>query len=255
MIGGAIRCLVLVAAMLPGLASAQGEIVITQAKAVAGGVTPGDPPGMPVVLTVSGTYILGSNLAADPGLDAIVAATSDITIDLNGFRISGGPAGGSNNGRLGIWGKGDRLTVRNGTITGFRFDGIYAIERLYLIVEDMRLINNGRNGILATRADFARLMDNTIATNGNTGVACGDSCHVEGNVISSNGGFGIEVESGTILGNSIFNNTGYGIYTINDFKVGFGNNVLIENHTSSAVQTWGYLLALQPNSCPPVSPC
>ena len=75
-------------------ASAAGEILITQAKALAGNVTPGDSPGFPVTLSLPGSYALASNLIPGPGKIGIVAAAPDIAIDLSGFTMSGGPSGG-----------------------------------------------------------------------------------------------------------------------------------------------------------------
>jgi hypothetical protein len=53
--------------LLLGLAStalvaSDGRIEINQAKALAGGVTPGDTPGFPVSITVGGSYVLTSDL-------------------------------------------------------------------------------------------------------------------------------------------------------------------------------------------------
>ncbi len=49
----------LMSAALPGTAFAvDGQIAITQARAMAGGVTPGDAPGFPVTITQPGSYVL-----------------------------------------------------------------------------------------------------------------------------------------------------------------------------------------------------
>jgi hypothetical protein len=137
-------------------ASGQGEILITQATANAGNVTPGDPVGFPAVLNVPGSYKLASNLLPGPNLNGIVVAAPDVTIDLNGFVMSGGPAGGVNNSKFGIVGYGDRLTVKNGTIGAFKNGGIYAKDRQYLIVENMRIINS-YYGINNETGDYARI--------------------------------------------------------------------------------------------------
>ena len=117
------------------------QVLITHSKALAGNVTPGDAAGFPVTLSIAGSYKLASNLLPGAGLDGIVAAAEDISIDLNGFRIAGGPAGGTNNARFGIWGQGDRLTVKNGTIGAFAGVAIHAPDRLYLTIEHIRIIN------------------------------------------------------------------------------------------------------------------
>ncbi|MGH6925623.1 MAG: right-handed parallel beta-helix repeat-containing protein [Propylenella sp.] len=235
-------------------AFAQGQVVITQSNALAGNVTPGDPPGFPAVLSQPGSYILGSNLSPGAGLDAIVTSAPDITIDLNGFRLSGGPAGGTNNARIGVYALSDRLTVKNGTIGAFKQAGIWANGRGYLVVENVRIVN-GYLGIYNENGEFARIQNSTIATNQFTGITCGRSCHVEGSVVSRNGGHGIVIGTGTVLGNTILNNTRFGISSNLglDARVAFGNNTIIDNNGGSA-QVILDLYQLHPNACSPSSP-
>lgn len=231
--------------------AADGQIVITHAKVVAGDVTPSDDPGYPATLDSPGSYILGSNLAPGPGLDAIVAAAPDITIDLNGFRISGGPAGGANNARIAINAQNDRITVRNGTIGAFKLYGIYAYNRSYLTVEHMVIVN-GNQGIY-NKGSFARIQNNTIATNTGRGIFCDLSCHVEGNVVSGNG-TGVVISSGSVLGNTILSNAsvGIGVPVVGSPRVGYGNNTVIGNN-NGGVQVSGDAYRLHPNVCAPVA--
>jgi hypothetical protein len=231
--------------------AADGQIVITHAKVLAGDVTANDDPGYPATLSSPGSYILGSNLAPGSGLDAIVAAAPDITIDLNGFRISGGPAGGANNARIAINAQNDRLTVKNGTIGAFKLYGIYAYNRSYLTVENMVVVN-GNQGIY-NKGNFARIQNSTIATNTGRGIFCDLSCHVEGNVVSGNG-VGVVINSGSVLGNTILSNAGFGIVApiVGAPRVGFGNNTLIDNNAGGA-QISGDAYRLHPNVCAPVA--
>lgn len=229
--------------------AADGQVLITHSKALAGNVTTGDLAGYPVTLSKAGSYILGSDLSPGPNLDGIVAATSDISIDLNGFRIVGGPAGGSNNARYGIWDKGDRLTVKNGTITGFNTAAIYAPNRQYLVVESMRLINSYR-GLNNQFGFFGRIQNNTVASNASIGILCDLLCLVEGNVVASNGDYGVYIRSGTVLGNTIGSNTSYGIYVFDRGCVGYGYNTLFQNNSGGA-QVSGNLLQLHANASVP----
>jgi hypothetical protein len=111
-----------------------GQIAITQARAMAGGVTPGDAPGFPVTISQPGSYVLSGILTVpNAGTDGIVIAASHVTIDLNGFAIlgptdcSGGlsPCAGAGTGH-GITTPTDQfnITIRNGTIQGMGFAGI-----------------------------------------------------------------------------------------------------------------------------------
>jgi len=229
--------------------AADGQIVITHSKILAGNVTPGDPGGYPARLTRSGSYILGSDLTPGPNLDAIVVASSDVSIDLNGFKISGGPAGGTNNARYGIAAFGDRLTVRNGTITGFENAAIQALNRSYLVVEQMRLINN-LHGIYNLGGPLARIQNNTVGSNNGNGIVCGASCHVESNLVSNNGSSGVYIDSGTVLDNTITYNGLSGIYVVSG-TIGYGNNSLIANNSGNEQIDGGsaYWFQMHPNLC------
>jgi hypothetical protein len=227
--------------------AADGQVLITHAKAVAGGVTPGDAQGYPVALTVGGSYILGSDLTPPPNFDAIVVGSSDTTIDLNGFKISGGPAGGSSNARYGIWGKADRLTVKNGTITGFTSAGIYAPSRQLLIVENMRLTNN-LPGLNNTAGVTTIVRGSMLVTNRGNAIVCGYACHVEGNVVSNNVGIGVVIISGTLLGNTILSNGSTAIYS--NGTVAFANNhVNFNNNGNPQFGGPGVVYEMHSNLC------
>src|SRR5688572_23105176 len=104
------------AALFAGVDVAWSQVLIDQAKANAGNVTPGDTPGFPVTITQPGSYRLTSNLTvSNENTTAIRITTNDVTIDLNGFRLKGpvvcsGPQGNCN---LGGTGAGVDATGRN----------------------------------------------------------------------------------------------------------------------------------------------
>lgn len=222
-------------------AAVDGQITITQADALAGDVTPGDAAGFPVTITQSGSYKLASNLNVTADKIGIDANATEVSIDLNGFRIDGARVASH-----GIVGRQRSLTVRNGTIRAFKFDGVLTFGAL-MIVEDVRVFENGRTGIWehGASAAYARIVNSTIFANGSQGILC-RACHVEGNVIASNGLDGLRVlENGTALGNTIMSNGGYGISSPS--LVGFGNNTIIHNKLGPAL-SGGKLF---PNVCAP----
>jgi hypothetical protein len=47
--------------------AADGEILITQTRALQGGITPGDAPGFPITLTQPGAYKFASNITVPSG--------------------------------------------------------------------------------------------------------------------------------------------------------------------------------------------
>ena len=63
-------CVLLTA--MPG--AEQGQVLITQAKGLAGNATPGDAAGFPVRLSEPGSYNLASNLIPGSNLNGIVVA-------------------------------------------------------------------------------------------------------------------------------------------------------------------------------------
>jgi hypothetical protein len=230
-------------------AAVDGQILITQGKALNGGVTPGDAAGFPISISRTGSYKLATELMPRPNTSAIVVDANDVTIDLNGFRMNGAGAAW-----YGVIGKRGGLTVRNGTIRGFKFDGVRS-EGARLIVEDMRIAENGGRGISESgpSAGFARIVDSTISRNFRTGIECSVFCHIAGNNVSFNGRGSdlgnINIVSGTVLGNTIIESDSFGIY--GTAKVGFGSNTIIDNYNGP---TNGAPVPLSPNTCAP-QPC
>ncbi len=118
----------LLTASLPAHA-VDGEILITQAKALAGNVSPGDTPGFPVTLSIPGKYKLAGSLNVPGNTHGIEISSDFVTLDLNGFGIFG-PVVCTNdatnmvcmpNGNtVAVLGQ-NRIgtTVRNGFVNGF----------------------------------------------------------------------------------------------------------------------------------------
>jgi hypothetical protein len=118
-----------------------GVIEINEARALAGGVTPGDTPGYPVTINQSGSYRLTGNLnQPNPSIDVIKILANDVTLDMNGFTIKGGSFCTRNTSSgvvtcsygaaeigVGISSLGAlRVTIRNGNIVGTASHGIAA---------------------------------------------------------------------------------------------------------------------------------
>ena len=186
------------AASLATPAFATGEILLTHAKALAGNVTPGDTPGYPIHLTLPAVYQFAGNLQPTAGSIAIAVTSPNVTIDLNGFTLHG-----SGVAFHGIAGGVDNVTIRNGTIAGFKFDGIHGAGQENWTVEDMRVVDNGR-----------------------IGVVCGDRCLVEGAIAARNQ-IGLSISNGIVLGSVIGDNRDFGI---SGFFVGVGNSMLLDNN-------------------------
>jgi parallel beta-helix repeat protein len=226
--------------------AADGQITITQAKANAGNVTPGDAPGFPVTLSLPGSYILASNLQPPANKAGIRIASGRVTIDFNGFQLNG--AGVATTGIFGV--DFNSVTIRNGTITGFAAHGIYG-EGENWTVKDMRVTENGVHGIYVFAAG-ASVRNSTVTENGGHGIRCYANCLIEDNTVSGNGDIGVYLGSGTVLGNVIIGNTDFGLRGGN--LTGFGNNTLASNNGDGNQTTSYPVAALHPNACDPDCP-
>jgi hypothetical protein len=178
--------------------------------------------GYPFAIGTSGSYVLTSSLTPPAGVGAIVVAAPDVTLDLNGFSVTGsgivatGIDAGPNAG----------LTVRNGIVSGFGDVGIRAGSRSKIL--QVTVTGIGQTAILATSC---LILESIVEDNpGADGVNARD-CKIENNVIrenakgvvstasvivhnqiEDNGDLGImEVGGSTIQENVISNNTSYGI--------------------------------------------
>ncbi len=106
--------------------------------------TPGDS-GTVFIITQSGSYYLGSNLAAPAGKDGIVIAADNVSIDLNGFAVICGTNG--TNQLIGIRNAGSRhdISVENGTVRGWGRGNVYLSSRNG-ILRRLRLTDSPGNG-------------------------------------------------------------------------------------------------------------
>lgn len=234
----------LVAALaLAGPASAD-VILITQAKAQAGNVTPGDTAGFPITISQSGSYRLDSNLTVPNGANGIQVQVANVTIDLNGFTIEGNGVG-----VIGIYGgsAANSVTIENGTIQRFRQDGLYATSPGgdYWTASAMSFLKNGRYGVHLGRRFSVR--DSTLANNGLDGIAGGFSGNVRGNVIIENGRYGIAAVRSLILDNTITENASFGIS--GGGSTTFGHNILYANNGTGTGEQFSGSVSLQDNSC------
>ncbi len=214
-----------------------GVVLIDQARANTGGVTPGDTPGFPVTISRPGSYRLSSNLTVTRANTTCIEITSDdVTLDLNGYTISGQTVctpGANKSVSCSPTGNGigvnapteANIAVTNGVVRGMGLDGIN-LAGPNTRAENIQAYSNGWNGILATIGTnntssnngmvgitLANGSNNTSAWNGGDGIDSSGTAN--NNVSNDNGGFGIN--AGTANNNASFNNGGDGIdaYTAN----------------------------------------
>jgi len=192
-----------------------GVIEINQAKVLAAGE-------FPYVISATGSYRLTGNLTVPASTNGINVFAANVTIDLNGFSITG--PGSTSATPIGINSAGVDSTVENGTVTGF---GIGVKVGFYGIVKSVHADENG-DGVLAGSDS---IVENCTA-NGSTqttigsGIVCISGCRISGNTANGNIAAGIACTGSVCLisGNTLFNNS-VGI-SASDATTGYGHNVL-----------------------------
>lgn len=188
----ALASLLLLAMAPPAAFAVDGRLEINQAKALAGGVTPGDAPGFPVEIHVPGSYVLTSTLV--PGsadVNGIELRADDIWLDLNGFGVqgplvcdfsgSGCSGGGSGTGIVVPAGaQSVRSTVRNGFVRGMpagvlvrddsHVDGLRVADIAgpaitatgHSLVTNCQVAGAEQQGILGAPGELVRIRGNAV---------------------------------------------------------------------------------------------
>jgi parallel beta-helix repeat protein len=180
----------------------------------------------PFVISHAGSYVLTHNLLATPSQDCIKVKVGSVSIDLNGFTITGA--------KVGISARHARaVLVKNGIIRLSSYDGIRLgnngmVENvqsnvnngsgitcaIHCIITDTAANSNGAQGIQVLAA--ATIADNTVSYNGLNGIYCkGDAfsaanCKISGNTATLNGqsvdgGSGIVAGSESVIEDNTVN--------------------------------------------------
>ena len=175
-----------------GTSSSAGVIVIDQARAEAGGITPGDAPGFPVTLSQPGNYRLMGNLTvADPNVQAIEVTTNNVTLDLNGFLIQG-PVTCSTAGTP---------ATMACQPTGTYGSGVYAGSNTFTTIRNGK-VRGFANGVVAGYVGTVEAIDVTQASN--IGIVAGYSSQVVGNKVTYAKVAGISASNGAVRENSVY---------------------------------------------------
>ena len=158
-------------------------------------------------ITTSGSYKVANNLVAAG--NCLILAASNVSIDLDGFTISGDGTTGSGITTFGVV---EGLSVRNGTIR--LFDSGINVFGNNMLIERMSLMRNASYGLRAV--EDVLLKDSIVSGNG-VGVQVGEGAVVTGNTISFNTSDGLRTAvagaspGGTFAGNTLLRNGGAGL--------------------------------------------
>ncbi len=136
---------------------------------------------LPFTITQPGAYAVVKNLSSAAG--GISVQASDVTIDLNGFTLSGDRA---------VAGQGitvaagcDNVTIRNGTVRSWGGDGVHAASALHVAVDDLWVEDCVGHGVAMASGSIGNL---TSQGNGGAGVFCSKPISGVGIVVKRNPG-------------------------------------------------------------------
>ncbi len=235
-----------------------GAIIAILATRASGG--PLDPPGapaptdgvrgpgtpissLPFVISQPGFYYVTRPLTGAAGLPGITITTSNVTVDLGGFTLTGGttPLEGINVpfGRRNI-------VIRNGAVRSWSFgidaapcsncrvDGVQASSNTNVgirigpqsEISDCNASLNGNDGI---HVSYGTVRNCTVSENGFKGILVGNGSLVEGNRLHSNtnsAAISVSGSNATIRNNELSGNNGGGDIQI---QPGVTGNVIMGN--------------------------
>ncbi len=219
---------------------------------------PASCAGFPIVISSSGSYRLGGNIAGCAGKDGIQVTADDVSLDLAGFTVRG--VGTFNNG---IVGSNPRLTLTNGDIIGWTFGADLSnsadarIEHLIVssnvsvglilgagdVVSDVTITGNGAG--VFSQVNGVHISGCSVLNNTGTGIGLyGDGSTVERCEIGNNGQSGItgSGQRARIVDNHVYGNGLYGIQ--------FSGNCAIENNdVENNVSSSGAGISTSTGSC------
>ncbi len=178
-----------------------------------------------VSIAASGSYYLTGNITiSSTGLSGIIVSSSvtNVTIDLNGFTLTG-PSSGSSGSGVFLGGGVANVTIVNGTIRNWGSHGIDAVGNADVRVEKLRLISNGGAGISAGVNCIA--IDCAAESNAGKGLEVTDQCLIKDCQAIGNVAGGISMGTrGLVTGCVVYGN-GNGI-------TGAGNCLILSNNCS-----------------------
>jgi hypothetical protein len=208
--------------LIPACAFAvDGVVLINHPAVIAAG-------GYPYRITQPGSYRLSGNLTVPAGVSGIEISTDNVTIDLNGFAITGagmpaqvhGIVAGTDAPAQGYY----NITIRNGTIERMGQDAIHLLGD-NILVEYVRARNNLASGIVV------RSPGNTLP---GPGLNPQRSLILRHNTIGSHPSYGFKTFGGLITENTVTDcNTGIAVLA--------GGGVVTRNVVSDS--SFGLVLA------------
>lgn len=150
----------------------------------------------PLVISAPGSYYLGADVVAIPGQPAIRITASHVSLDLNGFTVSGNLEVEDGDG---IRIEGAHVVVRNGTVRNADGDGINCPNGGPITLIDVNAVHNADAGASCAAM---RVSGGEFSHNGSTGVG-GLKVLIADVRAVGNGGAGVVLGSGSAASRSM----------------------------------------------------
>lgn len=144
--------------------------------------TPGDEDSVFRIAT-SGSYYLMGNIRGEPNKHGIEIAADNVTLDLNGFTMSGGSGSLDGIQAGSVLSPRINIVVRNGIVLDWRGSGVNLADSLFSVLQDLLAWQNGGDGF--TLGSGGRIENCTAALNSGDGIEASSSL-VRGNTSVSN---------------------------------------------------------------------
>lgn len=236
------------------VAFAANGVVEINAACVDSGCFDGDTAGFPVTISQPGSYVLTSNLTvASENDNAIVISADDITLDLNGFVVSGptscsgspvtscSPLGSGKGISVDSYSN-DRTRIHNGGVTGFGDTGIDLGRDGQLM--DLRVSGNGDNGIDGGSGTLITRVH--VVGNGGYGIntyGMDSMTELSHSLIKGNGSYGARVYDGIVFQNRFSNNGDNGLRSFTSTSAaGYMDNIFRDNDSGGTQVQGGVAL-------------
>jgi parallel beta-helix repeat protein len=220
------------ASLTHALAAVAVLTLFTLTTALAGEINPPGPPGpsmptleetrwvaeprmlipeLPFVIHEPGSYVVMGNLTGDAASPGIIIEASDVTIDLNGFTLTGGPASTEGITTPSIITPLQNIVIRNGTLRGWGGSGISLWSARGCLIENIRVEDVWCEGITAGMHSIVR--DCSVRRAPSYGIGVDDGSTVIG--CTADGCLtGITADSGSTVRDCIVMNSTSGGYSI-----------------------------------------
>ncbi len=187
-------------------------------------VEPRTPISSAGFIFVPGSYYLTDNISLEAGSDGIRILADNVTLDLNGFTISGGRTGVFVSHFPSLPSNG--VTILNGTISGASGSGIYAggfnDQPKGITVRNVKVLDATDLGISVGRGS---IIENCYVSGGTTGIKAGFSSRISGCVVEFSGTFAYQIGGGSNVTDCVAVGTDDGNGDGIGFAVGAGSTV------------------------------